>query len=84
MWSPTTSHPRLFSVIAAVTPSAVENEETDDPDVAAAVLAALKRHVHLTVVLTNEPRWGVGADAAAGGAGEWFCTAAGPTAGSCL
>lgn len=58
MWSPTTSQPRLLSLIASARHSlAIENEEMGDPDVTAALLAALKRHVQVTLVLTSNPDW---------------------------
>jgi phosphatidylserine/phosphatidylglycerophosphate/cardiolipin synthase-like enzyme len=58
VWSPTTSQSRLLSLIAAARHTlAVENEEMDDPDVTAALLAALRRHVEVTLVLTTNPEW---------------------------
>jgi cardiolipin synthase len=58
VWSPTTSQTRLLSLIAAARHTlAIENEEMDDPDVTAALLAVLKRHVQVTLVLTSNPEW---------------------------
>lgn len=58
VWSPTTSQPRLLSFIAGARHTlAVENEEMDDQDVTAALLAALKRHMQVTLVLTSKPEW---------------------------
>ena len=58
VWSPTTSQPRLLSLIAGARHTlAVENEEMDDPEVTAALLAALKRHVQVTLVLTSNLDW---------------------------
>lgn len=58
VWSPTTSQPRLLSLIAGARHTlAIENEEMDDPDVTAALLAALKRNVQVTLVLTTNPEW---------------------------
>lgn len=58
VWSPTTSQARLLALIAGATHSlAIENEEMDDPDVTAALLVALKRHVQVTLVLTTNPEW---------------------------
>lgn len=58
VWSPTTSQSRLLALIAGARHTlAIENEEMDDPDVTAALLAALKRHVQVTLVLTTNPEW---------------------------
>lgn len=58
VWSPTSSRPRLLALIASARHTlAVENAEMDDPDVTAALLAALNRHVQVTLVLTSHPEW---------------------------
>ena len=58
VWSPTSSQARLLSLLAGARHTlAVENEEMDDPEVTAALLAALRRHVQVTLVLTTNPEW---------------------------
>lgn len=58
VWSPTTSQAALLAVINETTRTvAVENEAMNDPDVTAALLRALSRHVAVTAVLTTNARW---------------------------
>lgn len=58
VWSPTMSQARLLSLITGARHTlAIENEEMDDSDITAALLAALKRHVQVTLVLTTNPEW---------------------------
>jgi len=58
VWSPTTSEAELLAVITRARHSLViENEEMADTRVTAAVLAAARRQVAVTVVITASPRW---------------------------
>lgn len=58
VWSPTTSQPQLLSLISGARRTlAIENEEMNDPEVDAALMAALKRGVRVTLVMTSNPEW---------------------------
>jgi len=58
VWSPTNAQASVLSVINGATRSlAVEDEEMDDPAVTAALAAAARRGVHVTVIMTADPEW---------------------------
>ena len=58
VWSPTNSQASILAVInAAHRTLAVENEEMDDSTVTAALEAAAKRGVDVTVVMTADSEW---------------------------
>ncbi len=58
VWSPTNAQASVLSVINGATRSlAVEDEEMDDPAVTAALAAAARRGVHVTVIMTADSEW---------------------------
>ncbi len=58
VWSPTNAQASVLSVINGATRSlAVEDEEMDDPAVTAALAAAARRGVDVTVIMTADPDW---------------------------
>jgi cardiolipin synthase A/B len=58
VWSPTNAQASVLSVINGATRSlAVEDEEMDDPAVTAALAAAARRGVHVTVIMTADTEW---------------------------
>jgi cardiolipin synthase A/B len=58
VWSPTNAQASVLSVINGATRSlAVEDEEMDDPAVTAALAAAARRHVGVTVIMTADSDW---------------------------
>ncbi|HUB42801.1 MAG TPA: phospholipase D-like domain-containing protein [Streptosporangiaceae bacterium] len=58
VWSPTNAQSSVLAVInGAVHTLAVEDEEMDDPAVTAALAAAARRGVHVTVTMTADPEW---------------------------
>ena len=58
VWSPTNAQASVLSVINGATRTlAVENEEMDDPAVTAALAAAARRGVHVTITMTADPEW---------------------------
>lgn len=58
VWSPTNAEASVLSVINGATRSlAVEDEEMDDPAVTAALAAAARRGVDVTVIMTADPEW---------------------------
>ena len=58
MWSPTNAEASILSVInGAARTLAVENEEMDDPAVTAALAAAARRGVHVTITMTADSEW---------------------------
>jgi cardiolipin synthase A/B len=58
VWSPTNAQASVLSVINGAARSlAVEDEEMDDPAVTAALAAAARRGVHVTVIMTADPDW---------------------------
>ncbi len=58
VWSPTNAQASVLSVINGATHSlAVEDEEMDDPAVTAALAAAARRGVDVTVIMTADPEW---------------------------
>jgi phosphatidylserine/phosphatidylglycerophosphate/cardiolipin synthase-like enzyme len=58
VWSPTNAEASILSVInGAAHTLAVENEEMNDPAVIAALAAAARRGVHVTVTMTASPDW---------------------------
>ena len=58
VWSPTNAQASVLSVINGATHSlAVEDEEMDDAAVTAALAAAARRHVDVTVIMTADSEW---------------------------
>jgi cardiolipin synthase len=58
VWSPTNAQAAVLAVInGAVHTLAVEDEEMDDPAVTAALAAAARRGVHVTITMTADPEW---------------------------
>jgi cardiolipin synthase len=58
VWSPTNAKASVLSVIdGAKHTLAVEDEEMDDPAVTAALAAAARRGVHVTVTMTADSEW---------------------------
>ena len=58
VWSPTNAEASILSVInGAARTLAVENEEMDDPAVTAALAAAARRGVHVTITMTADSEW---------------------------
>jgi cardiolipin synthase A/B len=58
VWSPTNAEASVLSVISAATHTlAVEDEEMDDPVVTAALAAAARRGVQVTITMTADPEW---------------------------
>jgi cardiolipin synthase A/B len=58
VWSPTNSQASILAVISGARRSlAVENEETGDPMVTAALERAARRGVDVTVVMTADSEW---------------------------
>jgi cardiolipin synthase A/B len=58
VWSPTNAQASVLSVINGATHSlAVEDEEMDDPAVTAALAAAARRGVDVTVIMTADSDW---------------------------
>ena len=58
VWSPTNAKTSVLSVIdGAKHTLAVEEEEMDDPAVTAALAAAARRGVHVTVTMTADSEW---------------------------
>ena len=61
VWSPTNAKASVLSVIdGAKHTLAVEDEEMDDPAVTAALAAAARRGVHVTITMTADSRMGPG------------------------
>ena len=59
VWSPTNAKASVLSVIDGATHTlAVEDEEMDDPAVTAALAAAARRGVDVTITMTADPRMG--------------------------
>jgi cardiolipin synthase A/B len=58
VWSPTNAKASVLSVIdGAKHTLAVEDEEMDDPAVTAALAAAARRGVHVTITMTADSEW---------------------------
>jgi phosphatidylserine/phosphatidylglycerophosphate/cardiolipin synthase-like enzyme len=58
VWSPTNAQAAILSVISGATRTlAVEDEEMDDPAVTAALAAAARRGVNVTITMTADPEW---------------------------
>jgi cardiolipin synthase A/B len=58
VWSPTNAQASVLSVInGAKHTLAVEDEEMDDPAVTAALAAAARRGVHVTITMTADSEW---------------------------
>jgi cardiolipin synthase len=58
VWSPTNAKREVLSVInGAKHTLAVEDEEMDDPAVTAALAAAARRGVHVTITMTADSEW---------------------------
>ncbi len=58
VWSPTNAQSSVLAVINGATRTlAVENEEMDDPAVTAALAAAARRGVDVTVTMTADSEW---------------------------
>jgi cardiolipin synthase A/B len=58
VWSPTNAEREVLSVInGAKHTLAVEDEEMDDPAVTAALAAAARRGVHVTITMTADSEW---------------------------
>jgi phosphatidylserine/phosphatidylglycerophosphate/cardiolipin synthase-like enzyme len=58
VWSPTNAEGSVLSVInGAKHTLAVEDEEMDDPTVTAALAAAARRGVHVTITMTADSEW---------------------------
>jgi cardiolipin synthase A/B len=58
VWSPANAQASVLLVINGATRSlAVEDEEMDDPAVTAALAAAARRGVDVTVIMTADPEW---------------------------
>lgn len=58
MWSPTNAKASVLSVIdGAKHTLATEDEEMDDPAVTAALAAAARRGVHVTITMTADSEW---------------------------
>jgi len=58
VWSPTNAQASVLSVINGATRTlAVEDEEMDDATVTAALAAAARRHVDVTVIMTADSEW---------------------------
>jgi phosphatidylserine/phosphatidylglycerophosphate/cardiolipin synthase-like enzyme len=58
VWSPTNAKASVLSVIdGAKHALAVEDEEMDDPAVTAALAAAARRGVHVTITMTADSEW---------------------------
>ncbi len=58
VWSPTNAQGSMLSVIRGARHTlAVENEEMDDPAITAALAAAARRGVTVTVTMTEDPEW---------------------------
>ncbi len=58
VWSPTNAKSSVLSVInGAKHTLAVEDEEMDDPAVTAALAAAARRHVDVTITMTADSEW---------------------------
>jgi cardiolipin synthase A/B len=58
VWSPTNAEASVLSVINGATHTlAVEDEEMDDPAVTAALAAAARRGVDVTITMTADPEW---------------------------
>jgi phosphatidylserine/phosphatidylglycerophosphate/cardiolipin synthase-like enzyme len=58
VWSPTNAKREVLSVIGGAKHTlAVEDEEMDDPAVTAALAAAARRGVHVTITMTADSAW---------------------------
>src|SRR5580658_9479696 len=58
VWSPTNAQATVLSVIGGAKHTlAVEDEEMDDPAVTAALAAAARRGVHVTITMTADSEW---------------------------
>jgi len=58
VWSPTNAQASVLAIISGATRTlAVENEEMDAPAVTAALAAAARRGVDVTITMTADPEW---------------------------